>query len=271
MPILTSQEILRLASDLPVMSTAAIRIASMIDNPRTSRKDIENMVSLDATIYAECFKIANSAANASKREAKNITEIINSHGLNFIKKIAVTMAAKSIITDSTIWAESIFTAIGAQYFALKSGVLDSRADQIYMAGLFINFGSFFLKQKFPGLYAKSQNSTDLLATLRAQRKQFGMTYPEVAAIILKQYGLPLEVSEIIRDHCDIYAGNTEIENVCIEMARVFYKVEKPDADSLRESLDKDLVREIVEKSSISSNDLDLFSLESISEQAQLMV
>lgn len=270
MPILTSSDIFQLAADMPLISASAIKIASMIDNPRTSRKQIEDLVSMDSSVYAECFKKANAAAMRSDREVNNITDIINNLGLNFIKKVAVIMAAKSIIDDPTVWTESIFTAIGAQSFALKSGVPDAKADQIYMAGLFVNFGAFFLKVKYPGLYVKTINEDDFLMTMRAQRKEFGMTHPEIAALILEKYGLPSDVCGIIRGQADIYTGNISIENVCIEIARVFYNIEKPEAELLRESLNKDLVKEIIEKSTISAKDLDLFSLESITEQAQVM-
>lgn len=68
MPLLNEAQIINMANKLPVVSASAIQILSLIDNPRTSRNQIVEILKSDESLFAECFKQANSAAVSSMRE-----------------------------------------------------------------------------------------------------------------------------------------------------------------------------------------------------------
>lgn len=270
MPILDEIELLKIASNLPLISSSAINIISLIDNPKTSRDQIVDLVKADEIIFAECFKQANSAAVASLRQYRNLNEIVDILGFNHIKKVCIFLAAKSIIDDPQIWFESVFTAVAANYLAKKSGMNTFEADRVYMAALLLNYGSYVLNQSFPNLYSKVSIMRDYKLRLNAEREEFGITHPEISALLLNRFNVPSYITEIIESQKNIYGDANEYSknNMLIELGRVLSGIQDLDFDSVRARLDLGLIQRQVERFSINTEDFDERSLERIKTETQ---
>ncbi len=270
MPLLNEPELLKIASKLPMISSIAIKIISLIDNPNTSREQIVDLVKSDKVVFAECFKQANSVAVASLRQYKNLNEVVDVLGFNHIKKVCIFLAAKSIIDDPKVWFESVFTAVAANYLAKKSGMDTFEADRIYMAALLLNYGSYVLNQAFPNLYTKVKALSDYQLKLDAEREEFGMTHPEISALLFEKYNVPRYITEIIENQKNIYGDANEYDknNMLIEIGRVLSGIQDLDFDSIRANLDLDLIQRQVERFSINTEDFDENSLERIKTETQ---
>ncbi len=263
MPILDSQTIKTLASQLPSVSPAAIQLVSMIDNPRTTREQITNLISIDQTLLAQCYKQANSVAMGFKREYKSINSLVDVLGFSYIRKIGLFAAAKSIIDDPTIWFESVFIGVASQYLARKSGLNSIDADKVYMAGLFLNFGSFFFKKFYPAIYANIHDTKSYILKMKKEQEAFGITSPEVAALILSTYNIPDSVIDIIRKQCNVYKDGWARENTYIEVARLMLLLQTADADTIRARLDIDEVRRLIAGSALPIHEVDQETIENI--------
>ncbi len=263
MPILDSGTIYSLAEKLPAVSPAAIQLVSLIDNPRTTRDQIIALVSTDEILVAQCFKQANSVALGFNREYTSIPAIIDVLGFSYIRKVGLFVAAKSIINDPTVWFESVFLAVASQYVARKSSFSPIEADKIYMAALFLNFGSYFFKQFYPTIYSKIQSFKSFPLRMQHERSEFGITFPEISAMILGTYGIPDSVIEIIRNQEQVYNGTVAKENACIEIARLMFNLQNADEDTIRARLDINEVRRLVAGKGIPMHDIDEKTIENI--------
>ncbi len=263
MPILDSGTIYSLAEKLPAVSPAAIQLVSLIDNPRTTRDQIVQLVSTDETLLAQCFKQANSAAMGFNREYTSIPSIIDVLGFSYIRKVGMFVAAKSIINDPTVWFESVFLGVAAQYLARKANLSAVDADKVYMAALFLNFGSYFFKQFYPAIYANVQSIKSFPLRMKQEFEEFGITFPEVSAMILGTYDVPDSVIEIIRTQALAYKEGATKENACIEVARLMLNLQSADADTIRARLDINEVRQLVAGKGIPVQDIDEKSIENI--------
>lgn len=267
MPILTPIQILEYTKELPSISVTAVQLVSLIDNPRTTRERIANLVIKDQVIFAQCFKHANSAASGSMRELKTIKEIVDLLGFGYIKKAALFVAANSIIDDPAIWFESVFVAIAAEFLAKRSGLDKIASDQVYMAGLFQNYGAFLLKTIYPNLYATVTAVDDFKLRMEREKKEFGYTYPAISALVLREYGLPDRVLEIINKQELVYISDYEKENIYIEIARILCKIQakKVDIGLIRDHLGVEGIEAMVMNSGLNLVDIDEKSLEEIKE------
>ena len=252
MPKLTEKKIMDLTKDLPSVSKIAVQLVSMIDNPSTTREQVAKLVAQDEYLFAQCFRHANSAAIASLRQLNTIKDILDVLGFGYIKKAALFVAAKSMIADPTVWFDSVFVAVAAEYLAKRDGhsVIDS--DQIYMAALFQNYGAFVLKSNYPNIYSKFTGLKDFKIRMKNEQEEFAWTYPAISALILKSYGLPDRVIDIISSQGRVYTNECQKANVYIEVGRIFceFKNQKLDFELIRERLEIDDIKELVINSGI---------------------
>jgi HD-like signal output (HDOD) protein len=258
-PHLTEKQVLDLTRDLPAVSTIALQLVSLIDNPNTTRDQVAHLVAQDEYLFAQCFKHANSAAISSLRELKTIQEILDILGFSYIKKAALFVSAKSIIADPTVWFDSVFIAVAAEYLAKRSGLSVVDSDQIYMAGLFQNYGAFVLKATYPKIYAKVTQVKDFKIRMQSEQEEFAWTYPSLSAFLLKAYGLPEKVIKILESQDQVYTNRSQKENIYIEIGRVFCEFEKQklDFELVCQRLELDDIRDLVLNSGIAIAKIDV--------------
>ena len=270
MPILSSQEIFRLADNLPQLSPAAVKIISFIDNPNTSREQIVNLVKADAQIFSECLRQSNSAAFASRREIKSINEIVDIFGFAHIKKVALFMSAKLMFKDPSIWFESVFTAVAANYLALKAGYDQKQADSVYMTGLFNNYGAFVLKNSFPLLYNRVSN-TPFQERIKKEKEEFGITSSSISALVLAKYGLPEYVTEILATQSEVYSDIVRPENAFVEIGRILSTIQNLDIEKANATLNLSAIKKFIENARIEDIGLTEESVDRLKHQTKELV
>lgn len=266
MPILNDDQITKLASRLPAISTVPLTVVSLIEDPDTTREEIFEMVASDQSLFAECFKQANSVAVSSLREYKTISEVVDILGFNLLKKVALFVSAKSLIDDPTIWLESVFTAVAAKYLALEAGYDEVQSDRAYMAGLFVNYGSFFIKKFYNASYARISKIENFKERITEEYRVFGYSYPELSALILSRWNVPQYVIDIISRQVNVFDQDRPHDdfNVFLEVARNLYYVRgaNVNARSIRDRLALDEVRALVLGTNLN---LDKFSINQMNE------
>lgn len=266
MPKLADYEILQLAEKLPAISVLAVQLLSLIDNPKTTREQIASLVSQDEVLFAQCFKHANSAMSGLKREINTIKEIVDYMGFIYIKRAALFTAAKTMINDPIIWFDSVFTAVAAEYLAKKAGLNEEEADQVYMAGLFHNYGAYLLKVSYPAIYQRFINMNDFQERARAEREEFGYVFTEISHLVLDHYGVPDSVLKIIATQDQVYSDGASRENAFVEIARVFadYQRRKLNSNLFFENLAIGEIEKLVSASGLNILNMDADSFAKIS-------
>lgn len=257
MPQLTAEKIMDFVEKLPEVSPVALQLISLIDNPKTTREEIIGLIKTDEFMLAQCFKQANSAAMGA-RTYGTVDEIVDVLGFDIIKKVAITMAAKSVIVDKEIWFESAYLAVASEHVAQKIGLSKQEAETIYMSALFLNYGSFLLKHNFKELWTQFHKSLDWVDIMHCEREEFDWTYPEISGLVLSKLHLPFSLTNIIAKQQLVYQERVPKENVCIEIARILHVMQKADVDDIIARLDVKELKEMVAKAAISIKSLEIY-------------
>lgn len=288
---LTVEKLLQLADDLPSVSPAAIKILDIIDDPNTSREEIVKTITSDEVLFAYAFKYANSAAKRVVKEIKTLNEIVELMGFNVIKEVATIVAAKSIIGDRKIWEESVFIATAAKHMAQRESFDQKIADQLYMAGLFQNYGSFILLHHFKETYQEILEIKNIRKRLNQEKKTFGVNHLQATAKVLEGYQIPDYALSIIKRQSLIYKFkedevsqgemddkqfNKELarrrlpkENILLELARLLYKHQGMKVANFMQILkDPDRVyHRLISRPDFARFDLDSSFVDAIKEEA----
>lgn len=250
MQILSKNDLLELASQLPTVSTAAAQLVGIIEDPNTTRADIVDLLKVDEILFAQCFKHANSAGFGSMKSYSTINEIVDVLGFGHIKKVALFALAKTVINSPKIWFESVFTATAAEFLARKNQFPDASCDAVYLAALFQNYGSFLFGHFYPEEYMVINKIVDFEDRLKAQKKQFGYNSLEVSSILMKDFKIPEYITKIIENQVNVYNSNSTKENVFIEIGRILQEMHGKSIEHIHETLEMDKVLNALEESRI---------------------
>jgi HD-like signal output (HDOD) protein len=191
-------DFLKHSSELATISPAAVELINKINLSNVRRDEIARLVSADEILYANVFKYTNSAALGLAVRPKSVVEAIDILGINEVRNIVFSVAAKKVFVDLELWQKSIFTALTAQKIAKLLGLDSSAVSNLYIAGLMQSIGTLVFKT----FYKQEYQEIELLPSYKdrcdLEKKVFGITNLALAYAIINDYGLPQPISEIIR-------------------------------------------------------------------------
>lgn len=237
-------DFLKHVSELSTISPVAVELINKINLPNTSRKDVADLVAKDEILYANIFKYVNSAAFPSARRPQNIGQAIDLMGTNEVRNLVFAIAARKAFLDLDLWFRSVFTAFAAQKFARIKEFSQDEVSNIYILGLMQALG----EQIFTIFY-KQQNDAikdikSFSEKLKKQKEIFGLTCIELSAEILRDFGLPDVIIEMVdRQKLDHSDENFLAANALIYIAASLSELSGDDitTENIENCLDKDLM------------------------------
>jgi HD-like signal output (HDOD) protein len=243
------EDFLKHVSELSTISPVAVELINKINLPNTTRKDVADLVAKDEILYANIFKFVNSAAFPSARRPQNLGQAIDLMGTNEVRNLVFAIAARKAFVDLELWFRSVFTAFAAQKFARAKEYPQDEVSNIYIVGLMQSLG----EQIYTTFYKQENESVKEAKTfkdkLKLQKEIFGYTSLELSAEILKDFGLPDAIIELI----DVQKLDTDDENfkevnaiiytaACLSELSEEKSTDEITPEELEEALDRDLIK-----------------------------
>lgn len=241
-------DFLKHVSELSTISPVAVELINKINLPNTTRKDVADLVEKDEILYANIFKFVNSAAFPSARRPQNLVQAIDLMGTNEVRNLVFAIAARKAFVDLELWFRSVFTAFAAQKFARAKEYSQDDVSNIYILGLMQSLGeqiytTFYKQENEPIKEAKT-----FTEKLKLQKEIFGFTSLELSAEILKDFGLPDAIINLIEfQKLDFEDENFKEVNALIYTAACLAELSSETAaeevtpEDLEESLNRDLI------------------------------
>jgi HD-like signal output (HDOD) protein len=241
-------DFLKHVSELSTISPVAVELINKISLPNTTRKDVADLVAKDEILYANIFKFVHSAAFPSARRPQNLIQAIDLMGINEVRNLVFAIAARKAFVDLDLWFRSVFTAFAAQKFAQAKEYSQDDVSNIYILGLMQSLGeqiftTFYKQENEPVKEVKSFKEK-----LKLQKEIFGYTSLELSAEILKDFGLPDVIIELIEvQKLSVDDEKFKEANVLIYTAASLSELseekstEEITAEDIEECLDRDLL------------------------------
>ncbi|SEK94698.1 HD-like signal output (HDOD) domain, no enzymatic activity [Colwellia chukchiensis] len=192
------------ASEIFILSDSFVRIKELIDDESSTIDDIAEIILLDPALTGSILKLANSSFfnypgkidTVSKALlVLGITEVYNLVIAFFTKKAFKALALDSDYLDD-FWCKSVDCALILKYIGEQLDV--ANAERLFILGLLHNLGELVIQQLAPekGNVANKYAAPEL--PWQAQVQQLGFSYAECSAELLKQWQLPFNIIEPIR-------------------------------------------------------------------------
>lgn len=205
--------------DIPPFPDTALRVQRAMDDPDMSMDSLSDIILSEPVLAARLMRMANSALLRGSEEITDLKTAISRMGLDMVKNVAVSFAAKeafhapegSALEDrlSSIRKHSIQVAVLA-YFIGRKVEFVGKPDEAMLAGLLHAIGKFYILMrvdKFPELFSDEEALETLMAQWhngvgRAIVESWGFT--EMIAVAVDEYeltdrneSLPADITDLV--------------------------------------------------------------------------
>jgi HD-like signal output (HDOD) protein len=208
------------AGDVFVLPEALIKVKQLIDDDASSMDDIAEVINYDPAIMSQVLKISNSALYKFPHTITTVTKSIKVIGTRSIYDLVlaygVANAFKDIDPDvvdlEKFWELGVSCALLCKYFAEEIGLQEP--EKLFVCGLLHNLGELVLVQLNPTEANKCTFISSENTPLMLQKKYLGFSYADVSTELLKLWGIPADISQIVaKTHVSEHSAQTKEEKI----------------------------------------------------------
>ncbi|MBI4578478.1 MAG: HDOD domain-containing protein, partial [Planctomycetes bacterium] len=143
--------------DIATLPEVTAKIISVVDDPKSTARDLHNIIKNDPALSTKILKVVNSAFYGLPGQVSEIDRAIVLLGLSAVKNIAISASISRLFTSDRIsdrfsardiWKHSVAVAVTMRQFC---GVIGKRpfAEEAFLAGLIHDLGLLVERQAFP--------------------------------------------------------------------------------------------------------------------------
>ncbi|KGK83811.1 hypothetical protein DP73_19600 [Desulfosporosinus sp. HMP52] len=203
------EHVLKRVYALPPLPSAAIQVLELTNNPATSAKELETVISMDPALTAGILRQANSAYYGYPRRISSLREAIVLLGFQVTQELAMSAAISPIlktnllgyeIDQEGLWKHSLLTAMAArrvcQHCKLPYG------EVAFTAGLLHDIGklviSVYVQEVGDFLLQKAKDTP--LTFVELEERVIGFDHARAGGFLARSWNLPEELVAAISFH-----------------------------------------------------------------------
>jgi HD-like signal output (HDOD) protein len=202
------ETIIQTMGDLPPVPTVATKVFQMLQDPRTSLKDLAKVISHDPALSARLLKIANSAFYSVPNEVSTLERAVVLMGETTVRNLVFESYLRAAnasfgVMQRRIWEDSMGCAIGTRLIIQHLGGADP--DEAFLAGLFRHVGKIVMHNRHPETYRQALQLCEHrnLKLLDVERGLFAYSHEKVGAAILDHWHFPPLLVQSTLHHHDL--------------------------------------------------------------------
>ncbi len=194
--------------DLPTLPQVITSLMTMLDDPDSSVRDINNIMGKDQTLVAKMLKLVNSAFYAIPKRVNSVSQAIAILGFKTVKSIVLSASIigmfdgdDELFDYQEFWANSLGVGTISRFIILRlsedplSGCSVLHPDTGFVTGLLGGIGKVVLEQychdDFSQIIDKAK--ADKLSFCEAEKAVIGTSYASIGYWLAKRWNLSEEV------------------------------------------------------------------------------
>lgn len=199
--------------DLPTLPNVALEVASLLDDPSSTPKQITAIMKADQVLTSKVLKLVNSAYYSIPGGVSTVERAIAFLGYNTIFQLLIGVSVLEFsrlggsggIDIEAFWKHSLGVAVASEIIGKHIG--HSAVEELFAAGLLHDLGKLALakvaRQRFVNAVQHAKNKGILL--LKAEREQGLPTHDRVGRALAEQWRFPMTLRAAIGNHHKAYA------------------------------------------------------------------
>ncbi len=213
-------------SDLSSVKSVVGGIVRIINDPRSTARDLRQIIQIDPPLTAKILRVSNSVFYAPQTKIDEIEKAIIWVGYDTVKELALRQKTCELFEKNEsiegyrrteLWAYCVATAQFAKMIYRRE--FGEKGENIYTAGLLHKIGLIaeeqFLRKAFTKiLKLNNEKGTHLAVT---EKNVFGFTHAELGGRIAQNWLLPDDLCAAISYHDNPYEAPEEYFKECATM------------------------------------------------------
>jgi len=209
---------------LPSISTSLSRIMKILDDPRSSAKNLTEALRLDQSITSKLLKMVNSVYFGFPRRIDALDQAVTILGYRSIRNLVMITTIfeemdrqyrKTSLDREAFWLHAVGCGVASKMIAQKTETADS--EEAFLAGLLHDIGKVFLDaflhEEYQEVLGRAGN--DGLLIHEAEKKYLGASHAEFGGWLADEWNLPLNLAAAINFHHDPTRNRDHYALVCL--------------------------------------------------------
>ena len=194
---------------LPTLPTIVTQLIALVGDPKSSARQVAQLISTDQALTAKILRVANSAFYGFPRKIATVQLAIVVLGFEAVKNLALSVTVLKRFTSGRehrlfdrqrFWEHAIGCAVAGRHLAR---MLRYRVEaEAFVAGVIHDIGKLILIEYFPDDFSEALElaESEGLTIAEAEEQVLGVTHAEVGGWLAERWNLPPDLVGAITYH-----------------------------------------------------------------------
>lgn len=203
----SAKDILRKFTELKTLPHVAIKVTQLVNDDRSTMHDFEEIIKLDPVLVTRLLRLVNSPFFGLSQKVGSISKAVVFTGMTQLRNLVAVESLRGMFKGDDVDFSAQKLWLHSATVAILSGMIAKRifgkdSEDIFLAGIIHDIG-LIVENQVVGeqLRAACKAFREEQGTLiECERKAIGTDHAEVGYLLVKDWGLPLEVLSAIKSH-----------------------------------------------------------------------
>ncbi len=215
--------------DLPTIPQVLAKVSTVVNNPKSSAKDLAKIISEDQVLTARLLKLVNSSFYGFPQKVTTVTGAIVLLGFEAIRKLVLSTSLINILQVNhnakeaarELWDHALCCGIVAKLIGEKTKYTD--AEELFVAGLLHDIGKVVQLNFFYDDYYEitKRSKIENIESRLIEVDVFGIGHDQMGVLLARYWNLPKKLEDAMGfHHTPFQANNNQVIVSIVHVANV---------------------------------------------------